>query len=106
MTEDDSHIVSPQEALQLARQGAQFIDVRTSAEFSSAHIQGSINVALGLGAFALPVDRSTQVVTVCAFGRRSFIALLRLRAQGYAHVKSMRGGLAAWKACGLPMRID
>jgi phage shock protein E len=80
--------------IQLMKEGAIIIDVRTSGEFSTGHIKGSINI---------PVDKLAQnlsklkaknkpVITCCASGARSASAKGILKSNGFANV--FNGG--AW----------
>jgi rhodanese-related sulfurtransferase len=42
---------------------------------------------------------------MCGVGKRSLTAMLLLKAQGYERVKSLRGGMAAWKEAGYPLKV-
>jgi rhodanese-related sulfurtransferase len=42
----------------------------------------------------------------CAAGNRSQSALRKLDAAGYSRIAHVGGGIAAWKACGLPVVED
>ena len=55
---------------------------------------------LAAGAAGLPADRGTLIVTVCNVGRKSLSGMLLLKSLGYARVKNLMGGLAAWTAEG------
>lgn len=79
------------------------IDVREPAEFAAEHIQGARNFPLSsFDPDALPDAGAKTVVLQCAGGKRSAIALERCRAAGHAIESHLAGGLAAWKAAGLP----
>lgn len=45
-----------------------------------------------------------RLVLHCKAGRRSMEAATRLVAAGHSEVYSLRGGLEAWKAAGLPVQ--
>ena len=47
-------------------------------------------------------DRGRPIVAVCDSGVRSTLAAATLRALGYADVRYLAGGLAAWQAAALP----
>lgn len=104
-----SDVAEPGEAAGLVRKGAFLLDVRTPGEFEAGHIEEAVNLplqAMQMGAFnGLPADKSAPVVTVCAVGKRSMAATQLLKAQGYAQVKSIRGGMQAWMAEGQPLKI-
>jgi adenylyltransferase/sulfurtransferase len=75
------------------------IDVREPWEFEIGHLPGSHLVPLGVLSARLselPTDR--ELVTVCHHGTRSATARDLLRRAGYAHVRSLVGGVDAW-AC-------
>ena len=62
--------------------------------------------ALGAaGAPGLPSRHDRPVVAMCGVGKRSLTAMLLLKAQGYERVKSLRGGITAWKEAGYPLKV-
>ena len=82
------------------------IDVRTPAEFESAHIPGSYNVPLDLlaehaGELASAVGG--PVVLVCRSGVRAHQAEHTLRAADLPRLHVLDGGLAAWETTLLPV---
>ena len=85
---------------------ATLVDVRSVDEYVKRHPTGAINAPLsdiaGGVPTVLPEDRSARIFTVCKVGERSLLAMLLLKAAGYHHVKSVRGGLDAWVNSGLP----
>lgn len=87
----------------LARGEIVLIDVREANEIAAERIPGA--VAMPLSAFdpaALPAADPSLVVFHCAGGKRSALAVARCRAAGVPAGAHLRGGLAAWKAAGLP----
>lgn len=102
-------ILNGDAAVGLVREGAVLLDVRTTGEFEAGHIAEAQNISLQALAAGpvqgLPADRSTPIVTICGVGKRSLNAMLLLKAQGYEKVKSVRGGMQAWRAAGLPLKI-
>lgn len=92
----DDQALRIREALDL---GATLVDVRTEAEYAAGHVEGAINVPLGvlterLGALG-PKDR--QLVLYCRSGSRSGVAAKLLRARGFEHVLDMKT-LGNWQA--------
>jgi rhodanese-related sulfurtransferase len=78
-------------------------DVRTPAEFQTAHIAGSYNVPLDL----LREHRDEiiehldhDVVLVCRSGQRAAQAEETLRSAGLPNVHILAGGIIAWQAAG------
>jgi len=98
-------VISPEDAKTLVRQGAHLLDVRNPSEYESGHIAEAKNIPLpdlvAGPVRGLPEDRAATVVTICGVGKRSLSALLLLKAQGFEKVKSIRGGMQAWKSEGL-----
>ena len=88
----------------LKEKRALLIDVRSPEEFAERHAKGAINIPLGeLDDEAdLPDDREAPLITICAVGQRSLMAMLVLKSIGYRNVKNVAGGLNAWVAGGLP----
>ena len=77
------------------------LDVRTPAEFETAHIRGSYNLPLVLLAehaeqIAARLDR--QVVLVCRSGTRASEAQQRLAGVGADRVHVLDGGITAYTA--------
>lgn len=82
------------------------LDVREKAEWDAERIAGAVHVPIReLPKFIakLPDSRGAPIVTVCKIGYRGGIAMTLLRMWGYTNVRSMRGGIDAWKAGGLPV---
>lgn len=79
------------------------IDVREPAEFAAERITGALNIPLsGLDPAALPDAGDKTIVLQCAGGKRSAMAVDRCRKAGQVIETHLGGGLAAWKASGLP----
>jgi rhodanese-related sulfurtransferase len=79
------------------------IDVREPDEFAAEKIAGAMNVPLStLNPAALPDAGGKTIVLQCAGGKRSAMAVDRCRKAGQAIETHLAGGLAAWKAAGLP----
>jgi rhodanese-related sulfurtransferase len=73
---------------QLVQDGAIILDVRTSGEFSTGHIKGSINIpvdALSKNLAKLKV-KNKPIITCCASGMRSASAKGILTSNGFINV--------------------
>jgi rhodanese-related sulfurtransferase len=98
--------VSILQATQMINQGKSVIlDVREPAEFAAGHIRESKNIPLKelpkrVG--ELEKFKSKSVIVVCASGLQSSKAASQLKNAGFQNVFSLTGGLAAWRAQGLP----
>ncbi len=80
------------------------IDVREPAEYAAERIHGALLYPLStFDAAALPTDGSRRVVFHCGSGKRSLAAAEKRLAAGQGDAAHMGGGLAAWKAAGLPV---
>jgi len=94
---------------QLAASQLILLDVREKSEFAREHIAGArlmplSNFCAQLDAAQLPRDKG--IVLCCASGQRSQSALRKMAAAGYTNIAHIDGGLAAWKAGGLPVVED
>jgi rhodanese-related sulfurtransferase len=79
------------------------IDVREPDEFAAEKIPGALNVPLStFSPASLPEAAGRTVVLQCAGGKRSAIAADQCRKANQAIGTQLAGGLAAWKAAGLP----
>jgi rhodanese-related sulfurtransferase len=80
------------------------IDVREPSEYASERIAGALLYPLStFDAATLPDDGARQVVFHCGSGKRSLTAAERRLGAGQKHAAHMGGGIAAWKAAGLPV---
>lgn len=87
---------------------ARVIDVRTAAEYGTAHIPGSVHIPLSLlekhpeevGA-ALDGD----VIIVCRSGARATRAQAELNKVGMTSTSVLEGGIEAWRKAELPVKL-
>lgn len=71
----------------LRQKQALLIDVRSPAEFASAHAPETVNIPLQeLGVRLAEIPRDKPVVLGCASGTRSGMACLMLKKKGYLQV--------------------
>jgi rhodanese-related sulfurtransferase len=87
------------------RTAVRVVDVRTPAEFESAHLPGSYNVPLDrLPVYGAALAAGTApYVLVCRMGNRAREAETLLRGAGCEAVQVLEGGLEAWERAGLPV---
>jgi rhodanese-related sulfurtransferase len=72
---------------ELIKNGAQILDVRTSPEFKTGNIRGSINIPVQvLHQQFSHLKKNKPVITCCASGSRSAVAKNILLANGFAEV--------------------
>lgn len=87
----------------LDAQSILLIDVREPDEYAAEHIAGAVNVPLStFNPARLPDPAGQTVVLQCAGGKRSAMALDQCRKVQTVIDTHLAGGLAAWKAAGLP----
>lgn len=82
----------------LAQRQAMLIDIRAEAHFADCHVRG----AFPLNAQTFPrllaeTARETPLLILCYHGISSRQAAAMLMAQGFSHVYSVAGGMAAWR---------
>lgn len=102
----DALEIDPAQAAQRQRGGALLLDVREDDERAAGLPAGAIGLARGrieARIAELAPDREREILAICASGRRSLLAVETLRALGYAHSVSVRGGFARWQQEGLPV---
>lgn len=87
----------------LARGEIALIDVRERGEYDAERIAGAVLFPLStFDPSKLPDTKGKTVVFHCAGGVRSARAVSACQQAGLPHDAHMAGGLAAWKAMGLP----
>lgn len=98
--------ISPEDAAaKMQNKEAVIIDVRDKDEYDEGHIPNALN--LSRGTIELDIeekvpDPNAMIITHCGGGGRSALAAESLLKMGYKNVRSMAGGLKAWKAARLP----
>lgn len=96
--------VSVAEAKDLLSSGAVLIDVRSAQEWRTGRAPQAKHLPLDrLQTSTAGINRNKPVIAICASGVRSASAARALAAQGYK-AYSLRGGMAAWRAAGEPVR--
>ena len=92
--------MSTSEAIQMVNQRqAVWVDVRPAEQFQAGHIAQARSVpAADLEQKAGNLPKNKPLIVVCDNGRDSARAAAKLRAQGYADVVPLDGGMRAWLA--------
>jgi rhodanese-related sulfurtransferase len=96
--------ISVAQATELLGSGATLIDVRTAQEWRTGRAPQARCVPLDrLQTSTADIQKNRPVIAVCASGVRSASAARLLAAKGY-DAYSVRGGMAAWRQAGGPVR--
>ena len=98
--------ISAKDAASEVQRGAMLIDVREKEDWDAAHIPGAVHLSRGV--IELEVEEKapaldTPIICHCGGGSRSALVAESLQKMGYTNVKSLAGGLKAWKNAGLPV---
>jgi rhodanese-related sulfurtransferase len=85
------------------------LDVRTPAEFETAHIDGSYNVPLDVlndrsSEVARQLDPSHDIVLVCRSGQRSSQAAELLQSEGVTGGSVLENGIIDWEGQGFDVK--
>lgn len=97
--------IAPNEArAQLQSGEAVLIDVREESDWKAGHAQGAKHLSKGV--IELEIEEQVPnveqpIICYCGGGSRSALAADNLQKMGYTNVRSLAGGLKAWKEAGL-----
>ncbi|MGQ0801954.1 MAG: molybdopterin-synthase adenylyltransferase MoeB [Pseudomarimonas sp.] len=98
--------ITPADALARSAEGVSLLDIRDAGERAGGMAAPALGVAMAL-LIEQPerwiADVSTDIILICASGRRSQATAEALQARGYRRVHSVTGGTSRWLAQGLPM---
>jgi rhodanese-related sulfurtransferase len=96
--------ISVAQAKELVSSGATLIDVRSAQEWRTGRAPQAKHVPLDrLQTSTAGIQKTRPVIAVCASGARSASAARLLASNGY-DAYSVRGGMAAWRQAGEPVR--
>ena len=98
--------ISPTDAASKTKSSdAVIVDVREKDEWEESHISHAIHMSRGTIELDIEEkipDKNAMIICHCGGGGRSALAAESLQKMGYKNVRSMAGGLKAWKTAGLP----
>jgi rhodanese-related sulfurtransferase len=83
------------------------VDLRGPHAYAALHIEGSVNIVdelfdeLVRG--GLPFSKRTPVLLACPVGERSLRYAALLTRMGHPDVRSLAGGIVAWRDAGAPL---
>jgi len=81
--------------VELVKQGAIILDVRSKSEYQSGHIKGSINISVDtLRNNLSKLKKDKPIITCCASGIRSASAKSILKSSGFTEVHNGGGWMS------------
>ena len=83
-----------------------FIDVREDHEFAKDHARGARHLGRGILERDIETvipDKQAEIILYCGGGFRSALSADSLQQMGYSNVRSMEGGIRAWREAGYPL---
>jgi phage shock protein E len=90
----------------VSESGVVVLDVRTAGEFMSGHIANSINIDVEGMTFdgdIKKLDKSKTYAVYCHSGRRSGIAVGKMKDAGFKNLFNLTNGIQDWQGAGLPL---
>ncbi|MFM1909572.1 MAG: hypothetical protein RLZZ545_270 [Actinomycetota bacterium] len=85
------------------------LDVRTPGEFMSGHLVNALNIDVEGGQFEAEIaklDKSATYAVYCRSGRRSQVAIDRMKEAGFTSLFNLNAGVQEWAAAGLPLVMN
>ncbi len=99
--------ISPADARKQADAGdAILIDVREESDWRAGHAEGATHLSRGIIELEIEEqipDVTKPIICYCGGGSRSALVTESLQKMGYQNVRSLAGGLRAWKEAALLM---
>jgi rhodanese-related sulfurtransferase len=90
----------------ISEPGVVILDVRTAGEFMGGHIAKAINIDVEGMTFdgdIAKLDKSATYAVYCHSGRRSGIAVGKMKDAGFKNLFNLTNGVLDWQAAGLPL---
>jgi rhodanese-related sulfurtransferase len=86
--------------------GVVVLDVRSSGEFITGHIANALNIDVEGMTFdgdISKLDKAATYAVYCHSGRRSGIAVGKMKDAGFTNLFNLTNGIQEWQAAGLPL---
>jgi len=86
--------------------GVVTLDVRTPGEFVSGHLVNALNIDVEGSQFDAEIgklDKEATYAVYCRSGRRSQVAIDRMKDAGFKNLVNLNAGVQEWAAAGLPL---
>ncbi|ANB04516.1 pyridoxal-5'-phosphate-dependent protein subunit beta [Streptomyces ambofaciens] len=114
LTEDDVRAEALSVGVEAARRriaegdpGPLVVDLRSPHAYAALHIEGSVNIVdelfEELVRGGLPFGKRTPVLLACPVGEKSLRYAALLTRMGHPEVRSLAGGIVAWRDAGAPL---
>ena len=90
----------------ISEPGVVILDVRTAGEFMGGHIAKAINIDVEGMTFdgdIAKLDKSATYAVYCHSGRRSGIAVGKMKEAGFKNLFNLTNGVLDWQGAGLPL---
>ena len=90
----------------ISEPGVVILDVRTVGEFMGGHIAKAINIDVEGMTFdgdIAKLDKSATYAVYCHSGRRSGIAVGKMKEAGFKNLFNLTNGVLDWQGAGLPL---
>jgi rhodanese-related sulfurtransferase len=90
----------------ISEPGVVILDVRTAGEFMGGHIAKAINIDVEGMTFdgdIAKLDKSATYAVYCHSGRRSGIAVGKMKDAGFKNLFNLTNGVLDWQGAGLPL---
>ncbi len=91
------------------RESFHLIDIREDREVAKDYAAGAIHIGRGIlerDIEEIIPEKHAEIVLYCGGGFRSALSADSLQQMGYPNVKSMAGGIRAWREAGYPVVRD
>lgn len=88
----------------ITESGVVILDVRTSEEFMTGHIEGAQNIDFQSGSFESQIaslDKNATYAVYCRSGNRSGQASAIMHDAGFHNVYNLNGGIIDWTNAGM-----
>lgn len=113
VTSSDNNVLAgyqntePHNAVPLMNNSALVLDLRSPEEYQSGYLLHSIHIPMAdlparLNELGKKHDK--PVLLVSSRGKDTAAAAKLLRAQGFANIQNLKGGIQAWRAAQLPLQ--
>ena len=86
--------------------GVVVLDVRSTGEFITGHIANALNIDVEGMTFdgdISKLDKAATYAVYCHSGRRSGIAVGKMKDAGFTNLFNLTNGIQEWQAAGLPL---